>query len=71
MKIIKTDKVDANFVSHLQVFAPGICSQESYKDIGDMLKFNGLEDKVVDGTLYYDENGNWSISLSIKLKESK
>jgi hypothetical protein len=70
MKIIKTDKIEPCFVKDIEVYAPAICSQEAYKDIGDMLKFNGLENRDVEATLNYDENGNWSISLSIKLKET-
>ena len=68
MKTKKIDKVDSHFISQIGVFAPGICSQEAYKDIGDMLKFNGLENSEVDGTVYYDNDGNWSISLSITNK---
>ena len=70
MKIIKTDKINPNFVKESETYATCICSQEAYNDIKNMLKFNGLENRDVEATLTYDGNGDWSISLSIKLKET-
>ncbi len=69
MKIEKIKKVDTFFVKNSESHAVAVCSQETYKEIGEMLKGNQLKNKKIKGTINYDENGNWTVSLNIKVKK--
>jgi hypothetical protein len=69
MQIVRTtdSKIIPVYDSQTQVYTVSVCTKEAYEDIREEFK-NNRDQKVIEPFIYIDDDGNWSLGLSISNK---
>ena len=69
MQIVRTteSKIIPVYDSQTQVYTVSVCSKEAYEDVREELK-NNRDKKIIEPFIYIDEDGNWSLGLSVTNK---